>query len=381
VEVDVKRYSALLVLITVAFCCSCSKPLFTVVPSDPLPTRNPNPETARVVFFRPAEGFLSAYHIGIYDENQLIGILPSTSYFTYDAQPGKHIFGSLYFFKIDFLEADIEAGKTYYVFCGLYDTFIGGINCKIIAIKKGSENMRKVPEWFYRSRRTELSAEGIEYYKVKSDEKGKYLIGRQGRLFTSRLDIETIRKKWIERAKTTGKPPLLSEDGEETLKIIQDRNPRHKKHSSRKRTNTVQEKRLRPSKSKQATAKRSYHFPSAGDTLSIEGIPSGELTDTMILNLFTNKIVKGTHRRKEFSFERHFRSDGFLMEKSPQKGQRSGKWRTKKGCLCIRWKNKEEKCGNIIKTNGRIHQYRVKKSGAKVQVVTFEEFATIHDGG
>ena len=62
------------------------------------------------------------------------------------------------------------------------------------AIKKGSENMRKVAGWFYRLRRTELSAEGIEYYKVRSDEKGKYLIGRQG-LFTSRLDVEDIRKE------------------------------------------------------------------------------------------------------------------------------------------------------------------------------------------
>lgn len=207
-----KRGSFLLLLMIAAFSCSCAKPLFTVVQNDVYAIQNTNTETARIVFLRPTEGLLSAYHIGIYDGNELIGILPSLSYFTYNAQPGKHIFGSLYFITTDFLKADIEAGKTYYIFCGLYDSFLGGAHCKITAIKKGSENMPKVAGWLYNLRRTELSAEGVEYYKVKSDEYGKFLTGRQG-LFTSRLYIEDIRNEWIERTKTTGKPGLSLKDG------------------------------------------------------------------------------------------------------------------------------------------------------------------------
>lgn len=207
-----KRCSILLVLAMVALSYSCAKPLFTVVQNDSFAIQNSNSETARIVFLRPTEGLLSAYHIGIYDGNELIGILPSSSYFTYNAQPGKHIFGSLYFLTTDFLKADIEAGRTYYVFCGLYDSFLGGTHCKITAIKKGSENMPKVASWLYNLRRTELSPEGIEYYKVRSDEKGKFLTGRQG-LFTSRLYLEDIRNEWIERAKTTGKPGLSAKDG------------------------------------------------------------------------------------------------------------------------------------------------------------------------
>lgn len=207
-----KRVSILFLLMVAAFSYSCAKPLFAVVQNDSYAIQNTNPETARIVFIRPAVGLLSAYHIGIYDEDELIGILPSSSYFTYNAQPGKHIFGSLYFFRTDFLEADIQAGKTYYVFCGLYDSFIGGAHCKITAIKKGSPQMPMVAGWLYNSRRTELTAEGIEYYKARSDEKGKFLTGRQG-LFTLRLYIEDIRNEWIERAKTTGKPGLSAKDG------------------------------------------------------------------------------------------------------------------------------------------------------------------------
>ena len=207
-----KRGSILILLMIAAFSYSCAKPLFTVVQNDAYAIQSTNTGTARIVFLRPTEGLLSGYHIGIYDGNELIGILPTLSYFTYNAQPGKHMFGSLYFHTTDFLEADLEAGKTYYVFCGLYDSFLGGAHCKITAIKRGSENMPKVASWLYKLRRTELSAEGIEYYKVRSDKKGDFLIGRQG-LITSRLYIEDIRNEWKERAKTTGKPSLSAKDG------------------------------------------------------------------------------------------------------------------------------------------------------------------------
>lgn len=374
------RCFVLLLVIIAAFTCSCAKSLFTVVPNDSSAIRDTNAETARIVFLRPTEGLLSIYHIGIYDGNELIGILPSTSYFTYNTQPGKHMFGALYFFTTDFVEADIEAGKTYYVFCGLYDSFFGGTHCKMTAIKKGSENMRNVAGWFYRLKRTVLTAEGIDYYKARSDEKGVYLIGRQG-LFTSRLYIEDIRRQWIERVKTTGKPMLSAEDGVENIEIAGNRKPKKKKHPSRKQTDTTQKGSFRSISTKHTKSKQSYHFPSVGETVSIDKIPSGQLTDSQISNLFSNKIVIGTHRRRGFSFQRHFRSDGFLVEKSPERGEHSGYWRTNQDCLCIRWKNKKERCGKIIKENGRINQYRVKKSGAKVRIVTFEEFVSIDEDG
>lgn len=373
-----KRCAILLSLILVVFSYSCAKPLYTVVQNDSFAIRNTDTETAKIVFLRPAEGLLSAYHIGIYDENELIGILPSLSCFTYNAQPGKHIFGALYFFRTDFLEADIEAGKTYYVLCGLYDSFFGGTHCKMTAIKKGSANRPKVAGWLRKLRRTELSDQGIEYYKVRSDEKGKFLVSRQG-IFTHRLDIEEIRNAWLEKAKTTEKPSLSVEDGEETREIIGDRKSTEKKHRYGKRTYTAQEDSFKSSRTQQTTGKMPYHLPAAGRIVSIEDIPSGQLTDTQIITLFSNKIVKGTHRRRGFSFERHFGLDGFLIEHSPQRGEHSGYWRTNQDCLCIRWKNGNEKCGKIIKENGKINQYHVKRSGSKVWVITYEKFASIKD--
>ena len=34
-----------------------------------------------------------------------------------------------------------------------------------------------------------------------------------------------------------------------------------------------------------------------------------------------------------------------------------------------------------MKENGKINQYRLKKSASKVRVVTYEEFASINDDG
>jgi hypothetical protein len=153
------------------------------------------------------------------------------------------------------------------------------------------------------------------------------------------------------------------------------------KNKINRRNTTKRGKRFKSFGSKQTTNKIPYHFPKPGGMVSIEKIPSGQLTDAQIINLFSNKIVKGNHLRRGFSFKRHFRLDGFLIEKSPQRGERSGYWRTNKDCLCTRLKNKKEKCVKIIKENGKINQYRVKKSGDKVRVVTYEEFFLTNDDG
>jgi hypothetical protein len=165
------------------------------------------------------------------------------------------------------------------------------------------------------------------------------------------------------------------------MEIVGNRKPKNKKHPSRKRTGAAQKGSFRSVSTKHTASKKSYHFPASGEAVSIEKIPSGQLTESQISNLFSNKIVIGIHRRRGFSFQRHFRPDGFLVEKSPERGEHSGYWRTNQDCLCIRWKNRKERCGKIIKENGKINQYRVKKSGARVRVVTFEEFASINDDG
>lgn len=152
-----------------------------------------------------------------------------------------------------------------------------------------------------------------------------------------------------------------------------------RKNKRNRRITANQGNRFNPPAPQQTAGKIPYHFPDPGEMVSIENIPSGQLTDTQITNLFSHKIVKGTHLRRGFSFIRHFRLDGFLIEKSPQRGEHTGYWRANQGCLCIGWENKKEKCGKIMKKNGRINQYRLKKAGSKVRVVAYEEFVTIND--
>ena len=149
---------------------------------------------------------------------------------------------------------------------------------------------------------------------------------------------------------------------------------------NRKRRNSIKkEKSVKSFVLQRTTDKTPYHFPPPGKIVSIVDIPSGRLTSAQIINLFSHKIVKGTHLRRGFSFKRHFRLDGFLIEKSPQRRELIGYWRTNQDCLCIRWGNKRERCGRIIKENEKINQYGIRKSGSDALVVTFEEFVSIND--
>lgn len=361
-----KRCLVLLLLLFVVCSYSCAKPLYSVVQHDYFPSSHTDTQTARIVFLRPTEGLLSMYHIGIYDGNALIGILPSLSYFSYNVQPGKHTFGALYFLSTDFVEADVEAGKTYYVFCGIYDAFLGLTHAKMTAIKKESENMPRVSEWLNTLKKAELTDAGIEYYKSRRDEKGTYIIGRQG-LIKARLNIDAIRAQWLAKAKRTGKPGLTAEDGVAVTEML----------GLRKQVGTAKGNRYKSTGTGTRYGHMSFQFPEAGEPVSIEDIPSGRLSGDQIKDLLSNTIAQGRHTRRGFTFKRYFKSDGSIYQTSPKIGQHSGQWRTKRDGLCIKWKNNTEKCVAVIKEHGRINQYWTKRSGDEVKVTTYDEIASV----
>ena len=177
----------------------------------------PNDEIARVVFLRPATGSLGKSTAAIYDQDQLIGILPGSSYFIYDSKPGQHIFGSLYGMQFDFVKGDLEVGKTYYVLFLTYDTFIRGIHGKILAIKKDSEHIQKLKSWLSspKLKQAELTNAGRNQFMVLEDNEGKYVSVKPGWRRTFRIGIEALRNEWIKSAETSGKETLTSEDGQE----------------------------------------------------------------------------------------------------------------------------------------------------------------------
>ncbi len=99
---------------------------------------------ARVYFMRPS-GLGFAIHFQIWDRYRLIGLSQAKSYFTYECEPGKHLFLGRAENKRA-VEADLEAGKSYYI---ITQVKIGAWKARMgfIPVTKGSEFWDKVEEY------------------------------------------------------------------------------------------------------------------------------------------------------------------------------------------------------------------------------------------
>ena len=73
----------------------------------------PEPNKALIQFFRASEHGL-AVQATIYDGKQYIGTVSDMTRVGYQAEPGNHIF-MVMGQNVDFMEATLDAGKTYYV--------------------------------------------------------------------------------------------------------------------------------------------------------------------------------------------------------------------------------------------------------------------------
>lgn len=205
-----KKIFYLIVLVPIL--CSCAGNFYVTKQNTFSKTEKIEPDAARVVFLRPATGMAGAGFISIYDEDNLIGILPGKSFHSYNTKPGKHIFGFLFIYDFDFLHAELEGGKTYFVFCTRVDMFVKVVP-KITAIKKDSDVMQKVDEWLSKLNQAELTDEGVAQLKVRSDKDGKYILATPGPGKVIRKDIALARELWLEKSKTTLKESLSVQDG------------------------------------------------------------------------------------------------------------------------------------------------------------------------
>jgi len=166
---------------------------------------------ARVIFFRPEEkGMNSVGQVIVYDGDTLIGVLPNKSYFEYDVKPGKHIFGTFHFNNMDFLQAEIKAGKTYYVHCIRFVAYVA--HSRITAIKKGSELMSDINNILPTLDRAELNELGQKKFTARTKGSKKYFTNKPG-FVTFVIDIEEHRNIWLKRAEESDKPMLSIEDG------------------------------------------------------------------------------------------------------------------------------------------------------------------------
>ena len=132
----------LFILLISLFTISCAGKSAYMKPSDSL--LNPSYDKAVVRFMRPS-GYGYAKNFNIMDGEKVIGNSVAESQFDYRADPGQHLFMATAENKA-FLEANLEAGKTYYIITqvkmGAWAVRVG-----LIPVNRGSEFWDKVLEY------------------------------------------------------------------------------------------------------------------------------------------------------------------------------------------------------------------------------------------
>jgi hypothetical protein len=96
----------------------------------------PTSGKALVRFMRPS-GFGYTINFNIFDGTKVIGNSVAKAQFDYLADPGHHVFAAIAENKV-FLEADLVAGKVYYVITRIYPGAWRG-RVAFVAITRGSE--------------------------------------------------------------------------------------------------------------------------------------------------------------------------------------------------------------------------------------------------
>jgi hypothetical protein len=125
------------------------------------PREGPLPDKALVYFMRPsAYGF--AVNFQIWDGDHFIGLSQAKSYFAYPCDPGTHLFLGIAENKVA-LEADVEAGKKYYVGTNVR-TGVWKARVLFTPVTRGSELWDKV----------EAYEKSLNFITVKEEERAKW---------------------------------------------------------------------------------------------------------------------------------------------------------------------------------------------------------------
>lgn len=123
---------------------------------------------ARVYFMRPS-GLGFAIHFQIWDRYRLIGLSQAKSYFTYECQPGKHLFIGRAENKRA-VEADLEAGRSYFI---ITQVKMGAWKARMgfIPVTRSSEFWDKVEEYKKELNFVEPEKEVIAKWESKKNDK------------------------------------------------------------------------------------------------------------------------------------------------------------------------------------------------------------------
>ncbi|MBI5026565.1 MAG: hypothetical protein HZC12_07550 [Nitrospirae bacterium] len=153
---------------------------------------SPTKEKALVRFMRPS-GFGWAINFNIWDGDKVIGNSVAKSQFDYLADPGKHLFVAVSENKV-FLEADLDAGKIYYVITRVYK---GAWRARVafLAINKGSEYWDKVLEYEKELNRLEPDTAALKEWEAENKPKIKELLSQYETTFKASYDWPKLTPK------------------------------------------------------------------------------------------------------------------------------------------------------------------------------------------
>jgi len=168
-----KKFSVVVVLFMSILCSGCAGYSKYMKPTPTL--LQPTTDKALVRFMRPS-GFGFAINFNMLDGESVIGNSVAMSQFGYLAEPGKHLFIATAENKA-FLEADLEAGETYYVITTVYSG-VWSARVAFAAVNKGSEYWDKVRELEKSLKIVEPDSVSLKAWEDGNKEKIKALISQ-----------------------------------------------------------------------------------------------------------------------------------------------------------------------------------------------------------
>ena len=155
------------------------------------PITGPSADKALVYFMRPS-GLGFAINFQIWDGDRFIGLSQAKSYFGYQCDPGKHLFIGMAENKRG-IEADLEAGKTYYI---ITQVKMGGWRARMafIPVTMGSEFWDTVETYKQNLNFIEANTEMIATWEAKEKTEAQqimnYLNSPEGQKYVVKLNME-----------------------------------------------------------------------------------------------------------------------------------------------------------------------------------------------
>lgn len=181
----------LLASLFVSAITGCAKPVFNVVNPK---TSAPAADKALVYFMRPRrfEAFTGGGNLyaKLYDGDTFLGDVPAKYQLAYQATPGKHVFmvtGS----AADFLQAELEAGKKYYVVIEPRPGFDG--LSFVMRPQNGQIDQQRLDTWHQVMRQIEPNEYGLTLAQ-QNEEKRKALKERYYNQWLQKPERPTLRK-------------------------------------------------------------------------------------------------------------------------------------------------------------------------------------------